>query len=112
VTRVDLAELFKKITRYYSNFQSDDVDKFNDWYAVLKDMPYLIVLQNLNRHVSLSKYSPTIAELAVIRDVQQNNHEISMQETDQRVAEFEQWLTNAAPPPPGLRERIFGHARD
>lgn len=43
------------------------------WWQMLKDMPYMVAVKNLERHIKSCKFPPTIAEIRQERQMGFNN---------------------------------------
>lgn len=48
---------------YPSEKITQDANKVRLWWQMLTDMEYMVVAQNLQRHIKRSSFPPTIAEL-------------------------------------------------
>lgn len=63
MTRDEFKNIVKAIRGAYTNCAITTQQVFDEWYALLGDMDYMIVSQNLQQHIKTNKFAPTIAEL-------------------------------------------------
>ncbi|WP_374019040.1 hypothetical protein ABU162_04635 [Paenibacillus thiaminolyticus] len=100
----EAAELFKIIKRHYPNFDGS-VQNVKENFRYLKDFPFEVAIDNVDKHIMTERFPPTIADIRG-RLGEQIERNRMKQETDEYFDRLDAWRENAAPPPPGNLERV------
>ncbi|MEK5162038.1 hypothetical protein NYE69_06805 [Paenibacillus sp. FSL R5-0527] len=102
---VEIAELYKHITKYYPTFDAS-VDRVKEDHKYLRDFPKEIAWQNVDEHIRTSKYPPNIAEIRGSLG-EQIERDRMKEATAEYFAAREEAAKQACPPPPGWKESIY-----
>jgi hypothetical protein len=100
----EAAELFKIIKRHYPGFDGS-VQSVKENFKYLKDFPFEVALENVDKHIMTERFPPTIADIRG-RLGEQIERNRMKQETDEYFGQLNDWRQKAAPPPPGNLEKV------
>lgn len=111
--QAEVIRLFKAITLAYPAFRVPEElakEQISMWHGHLHDISYETAVDSLNQHVASNRFPPTIADIRS-RLSEQTERQRMRDETESFFAQLELWQKNAAPPPGGMRERIYAMLR-
>ncbi|MFW5436593.1 hypothetical protein [Paenibacillus apiarius] len=100
----EAAELFKIIKRSYPSFDAN-VRNVKENFKYLRDFPFEVALENVDKHIMTERFPPTIADIRG-RLGEQIERNRMKQETEEYFEQMEAWRQNAAPPPAGNLEKV------
>lgn len=110
---MDKAEVFDLLIVIKENYLHFDVsdDSIDHHLKYLADMPYHQALANIEQHILTDKFPPKIADIRGGYTAEKE-HEQLKNDTEDFFRKQDEWASQAAPPPAGmkeaLRERLFG----
>lgn len=113
--RLQVIDLLKVIKRTYPlvDVSAEAVDHYCKY---LRDFPYEVAIENLERHIKTERFPPTIADIRG-RLGDQLDSQRSKADADAYFAQVELWRRNRNPPPPvgyweSMRAQIKGGAAE
>lgn len=110
MNRVEILDLLTEIKRNYPSFDVSD-ESIERHSKYLRDFPFDAAMQNVEDHIRTDRFPPTIADIRG-RLGDQMESQKSKEQTASYFAQVELWKHNAAPPPDGMRERIYAMTQE
>lgn len=102
--KIEIARLYRKIKRYYPAFDAS-IEAVEDAHKYLKDVPFDLADENVDRHIMTEKFPPTIAEIrAGYQDMESSVPGVA--ETRRMLAEIDKLRERAVPMPDYVREEL------
>lgn len=105
MNRSEVVSLLLEILEEYPQFDTSDKE-IDRHFKYLKDFKFEDALANIDQHIKTKGFPPKISEIRG-----QLGEQIDRQRSkDASQAHFDQldeWEAKSAPPPPGLREKIY-----
>ncbi|NOU68361.1 hypothetical protein GC096_30500 [Paenibacillus sp. LMG 31461] len=105
MNKLEIAELFREIKLHYANFDAG-ADKREAWHKRLEQADKTAVMQNLDQHIKLREFPPTVAELLKTIDPYQGYHDNLKESAHELFTDLNQWRENSVAPPESLREKV------
>jgi len=106
VEKAEVAKLFKKIARNYSNFDAS-IENLEEYYECLEDFSFEAALVNFHEYrLTNPDFPPRPGHLRA-RLGEQKESQKSKDSAQEHFDKLAGWKSKAAPPPPGNREKIY-----
>ncbi|OPA76764.1 hypothetical protein BVG16_16470 [Paenibacillus selenitireducens] len=105
MNRQEFGRLLRKIVLNYPHFDVANDERNDEWIERLKDFPIEAAIANIEQHTLTERFPPTIADIRG-RLGEQLERDRSKAAAAEYFEQLDAWKQNAAPPPPGLREKI------
>lgn len=104
MTKTEVKKLFLIINNCYSTFPIDDA-KIAIWHEVLRDTPFDQAMGNLRKHIEISQFPPTPADIIRADLLALPDPEQGRSQTVALLEQKDSWLEEATPPPAHIAER-------
>lgn len=103
--KVEIARLYKKIKRYYPAFDAS-IEAVEDAHRYLKDVPFELADQNVDKHIMTERFPPTIADIRGGVLEPESSTIPGVDETREWLAEMDKLRERAVPMPDYVREEL------
>lgn len=105
MNKLEIAELFREIKLHYANFDAG-ADKREAWHKRLEQADKAAVIQNLDHHIAMREFPPTVAELLKSTDPHQGYHDNLKESAHGHFSDMNAWREKSVAPPESLREKV------